>query len=101
MKKIVPLKGYALITFENEGSFKIPSESLQNEKNGLVIEMGAFHEKTIVSTHGNVSGISYIDPGFGVGERIYFTQITGRPIVNENGSYAFINYSDVIGKELK
>ena len=85
MKKIVPLKGYALITFESDGEFKLAADSLQNEKNGLVIEMGVFKN----------------DPGFKEGDRIYFTQITGRVIINENGSYAFINYSDVIGKELK
>lgn len=101
MKKIVPLKGYALITFKNEGEFHLSSDTLESEKNGLVVEMGAFHEEKIVSSYGGGSGIDYIDPGFTAGDRIYFTQITGRPIINENGSYAFINYSDVIGKELK
>lgn len=91
MKKLVPLKGYVLITFENDGMYKLPTESLQNEKSGAVVALGKYDLEFGDNTSADIL----------VGDKIFFTNITGRIIVDENNSYAFINYADIIGKELK
>lgn len=83
MKKIVPCHGFVLITFEPDGEFKMSAETLISQKKGLVVEVG--EENREIKT----------------GDVIYFTQYTGNFIPTENSIYAFVNYSDILGKETK
>ncbi len=105
MNKFVPMKGYALIKFQADGEMQLPPEALAGEKTGVVVVMGAYEVEYSGSggsgASGSGGGVTFRRPGFDVGDRIYFTEITGRIFTQENDSYAFINYKDVYGKELK
>ena len=84
MKKIIPLAGYVLITFEDEGTFRLPTDTLQDKKIGSVVDIDVQDAKS----------------GILVGDKIHFTNITGSVVSIENKFFAFVSYKDIIGKEI-